>query len=306
MGDPLYAQGIDLAVLLITLLKVVLTFVFLLVSVIMYIWFERKFISDLQNRIGPDRAGPYGVLQSLADGIKLIFKESLVPAESDRRVYILAPYITTITAFAAFAIIPIGDRISIGGHQTYLQLANPPIGILFLLAMSSIAVYGVFLAGWSSGSKYPLLGSVRASAQMISYEAAMSLAVASAVLITGSLTTRDIWQHQHTWNWNLWQLGVVPFLIYIVAATAEIERPPFDLLEAEQELVAGFNTEYSAFRFAVFYLASYMNTITVSAVAVTLFFGGPSGPHIGFLPALWPVVWFFLKVFVFMSAYVWL
>src|SRR5205807_6715501 len=266
---------------------------------IMYIWFERKFISDLQNRIGPDRAGPYGVLQSLADGIKLIFKESLVPAESDRRVYMLAPYITTITAFAAFAIIPIGDKISIAGHETYIQLANPPIGILFLLAMSSIAVYGVFLAGWSSGSKYPLLGSVRASAQMISYEAAMSLAIASVVLITGSLTTRDISVHQSTWNWKLWQLGVVPFLIYMVAATAEVNRPPFDLVEAEQELVGGYMTEYAGVRFALYYLAEFMNTITISAVAVTLFMGGPSGPHISVVAPLWPVVWFFAKVFVF-------
>src|SRR5205807_8905181 len=272
---------------------------------IMYIWFERKFISDLQNRIGPDRAGPYGVLQSLADGIKLIFKESLVPAESDRRVYMLAPYITTITAFAAFAIIPIGDKISIAGHETYIQLANPPIGILFLLAMSSIAVYGVFLAGWSSGSKYPLLGSVRASAQMISYEAAMSLAIASVVLITGSLTTRDIWVHQSPWNWNLWQLGVVPFLIYIVAATAEINRPPFDLVEAEQELVGGFFTEYAGVRFALFYLAEFMNTITVSAVAVTLFLGGPNGPRLPVIGAVSPV-WFFAKLIAFLFVYVWL
>src|SRR5438067_8382308 len=195
MGDPLFAHGIDLAVVLIVLLKVVLTFVFLLLAVLLYIWWERKFISDLQNRIGPDRAGPHGVLQSVADGIKVFFKEGLVPTEADSRIYKLAPYLTTIPAFAAFSVIPIGDRISIAGHQTYLQLADPPIGVLFLLAMSSIAVYGVFLAGWASGSKYPLLGSVRASAQMISYEAAMSLAVASAVLITGSLTTRDIWQH---------------------------------------------------------------------------------------------------------------
>jgi NADH-quinone oxidoreductase subunit H len=305
MADPLFAQGFDLAVLLIVLLKVVLTFVFLLLAVLFYIWWERKFVSDLQNRIGPDRAGPYGLLQSVADGIKVFFKEGLVPDQADRRIYLLAPYVTAITAFLSFAVIPIGDRISIAGHQTYLQLADPPVGILFLLAMSSIAVYGVFLAGWASGSKYPLLGSVRASAQMISYEVAMSIAVATAVLATGSLSTHRIYTSQFQWHWNLWQLGVVPFLIYLVAATAEIERPPFDLLEAEQELVAGFNTEYSGIRFALFYLASYMNTITVSAVAVTLFMGGPSGPHINVLPALWPVVWFFAKLFAFMTAYVW-
>jgi NADH-quinone oxidoreductase subunit H len=306
MGDPLFAHGVDLAVLLIVLLKVVLTFVFLLVGVLMYIWWERKFISDMQNRIGPNRAGPYGLLQSLADGIKVFFKEPLVPSEADRRIYKLAPYLAAVPAFVSFSVIPIGDKISIAGHQTYLQLADPPIGILFLLAMSSIAVYGVFLAGWSSGSKYPLLGSVRASAQMISYEAAMSLAVAAAVLATGSLETHRIYLNQSPWNWNLWQLGVVPFLIYIVAATAEVNRPPFDLVEAEQELVGGYMTEYAGVRFALYYLAEFMNTITVSAVAVTLFMGGPSGPHINVLPALWPVVWFFLKLFVFLSAYVWL
>jgi NADH-quinone oxidoreductase subunit H len=306
MGDPLFRNGVDLAVVLIVLAKVVITFVFLLLAVLLYIWWERKFISDMQNRIGPDRAGPYGILQSLADGVKVFFKEDLLPAEADKRVYRLAPYLAAIPAFTAFAIIPIGGTISIAGHKTYLQLADPPVGVLFLLAMSSIAVYGVFLAGWSSGSKYPLLGSVRASAQMISYEAAMSLAVATCVLATGSLSTHQIYLHQATWHWNLWQLGVVPFIIYIVAATAEVNRPPFDLVEAEQELVGGYMTEYAGVRFALFYLAEFMNTITVSAVAVTLFMGGPSGPHINFLPSLWPVVWFFLKLFVFVSAYVWL
>jgi NADH-quinone oxidoreductase subunit H len=305
-ADPLFAHGFNLAVMLIVLLKVVLTFVFLLLAVLLYIWCERKFVSDLQNRIGPDRAGPHGILQSLADGIKVFFKEAFVPAEADSRIYKLAPYLATIPAFVSFAIIPIGGEISIAGHHTYLQLADPPIGVLFLLAMSSIAVYGVFLAGWSSGSKYPLLGSVRASAQMISYEAAMSIAVATAVLQTGSLSTHRIFTNQFQWHWNLWQLGVVPFLIYIVAATAEVNRPPFDLVEAEQELVGGYMTEYAGVRFALYYLAEFMNTITVSAVAVTLFLGGPSGPHINVLPALWPVVWFFLKLFVFVSAYVWL
>jgi NADH-quinone oxidoreductase subunit H len=307
VGDPLFAHGVDFAVVLIVVLKVAVTFVFLLLAVLLYIWAERRVLAlVMQNRLGPNRAGPAGILQSLADGVKLFFKEELDPTESDHRIYRLAPYLSAVPAFAAFAIIPIGGTISIAGHHTYLQLADPPIGILFLLAMSSVSVYGVFLAGWSSGSKYPLLGSVRASAQMISYEAAMSLAIASVVLITGSLTTRDIWVHQSPWNWNLWQLGVVPFLIYIVAATAEVNRPPFDLVEAEQELVGGFNTEYSSVRFALFYLAEFMNTITVSAVAVTLFLGGPSGPHIAFIPDLWPVVWFFLKLSVFLFAYIWL
>jgi len=312
--DPLFANGIDLAVVLIVVLKVVVTFVFLLVGVLMMIWFERKIISDMQNRIGPNRAGPWGLLQSLADGIKIFFKEDLLPEQADPPVFRLAPYLSTVTAFAAFAVIPIGGTLSIAGHKTFLQLADPPVGVLFLLAMSSIAVYGVMLAGWSSGSKYPLLGSVRASAQMISYEAAMGLSVAAVVLAAGSLSTHAIVVDQaHRGpggilpNWNVITLGGIPFFIYLVAATAEINRPPFDLVEAEQELVGGFFTEYSSVRFALFYLAEFMNTITVSAVAVTLFFGGPSGPVYSFLPrTLWPILWFFLKLLVFLFAYVWL
>jgi NADH-quinone oxidoreductase subunit H len=306
MGDPLFEDGIGLAVVLIVLLKVVVVFGFLLVSVLLMIWFERKVISDMQSRIGPDRAGPWGILQTMADGIKLFFKEDLMPEEADRRVFRLAPYLSAVPAFASFAIIPVGGTISIAGHRTYLQLADPPVGILFLLAMSSIAVYGVMLAGWSSGSKYPLLGAVRASAQMVSYEAAMSLAVAATVLAAASLSTHDIVQSQATWGWNLWALGGVPFVIYLLAGTAEINRPPFDLVEAEQELVGGFHTEYSSIRFALFFLAEFMNTITISAVAVTLFLGGPNGPKIGFLPDLWPVVWFLLKLVAFLFVYVWL
>jgi len=305
MGDPLFSDGIDLAVLLIVALKVLIVFGFLLVSVLLMVWFERKVISDMQSRIGPDRAGPWGLLQTLADGIKLFFKEDLLPEQADRRVFRLAPYLSIVPAFAAFAVVPVGGSISIAGHRTYLQLADPPVGVLFLLAMSSIAVYGIMLAGWSSGSKYPLLGSVRASAQMVSYEAAMSLSVAAAVLAAGSLSTQAIVASQATWRWNLWVLGVVPFVIYLIAATAETNRPPFDLVEAEQELVGGFHTEYSSISFALFYLAEFMNTVTVSAVAVTLFMGGPNGPRIGFLPDLWPVVWFFAKLLVFLFVYVW-
>ena len=312
--DPLFGNGVDLAVVLIVVLKVVVTFVFLLVGVLMMIWFERKVISDMQNRIGPNRAGPWGLLQSLADGIKIFFKEDLLPEQADAPVFRLAPYLSTVPAFAAFAVIPIGDTISIAGHKTFLQLADPPVGVLFLLAMSSIAVYGVMLAGWSSGSKYPLLGSVRASAQMISYEAAMGLSVAAVVLASGSLSTHAIVVHQAGRgpggilpNWNVITLGGIPFFIYLVAATAEINRPPFDLVEAEQELVGGFFTEYSSVRFALFYLAEFMNTITVSAVAVTLFFGGPNGPVYSLLPStFWPIFWFFLKLLVFLFGYVWL
>jgi NADH-quinone oxidoreductase subunit H len=305
VGDPLYADGMSLAVLLIVALKVLVVFAFLMVAVLFMVWFERKVISDMQSRIGPDRAGPWGLLQTLADGIKLFFKEDLLPERADRGVFRLAPFLSIVPAFAAFAVIPVGGTISIAGHRTFLQLADPPVGVLFLLAMSSIAVYGIMLAGWASGSKYPLLGSVRASAQMVSYEAAMSLAVAAAVLSAGSLSTHDIVSSQAVYRWNLWVLGVVPFVIYLIAATAETNRPPFDLVEAEQELVGGFHTEYSSISFALFFLAEFMNTVTVSAVAVTLFLGGPNGPHIGFLPDLWPVVYFFAKLLVFLFVYVW-
>ena len=306
MGDPLYEEGIDLAVLLIVAGKVLVVFAFLMVSVLFMVWFERKVISDMQNRIGPDRAGPWGLLQTLADGIKLFFKEDLLPDRADRRVFRLAPFLSIVPAFLTFAIVPFGGTISIAGHRTHLQLADPPVGILLLLAMSSIAVYGIMLAGWSSGSKYPLLGSVRASAQMVSYEAAMSLAVATAVLAAGSLSTRDIVLTQEGWRWNLWVLGVVPFVVFLIAATAETNRPPFDLVEAEQELVGGFHTEYSSISFALFFLAEFMNVVTMSAIAVTLFLGGPNGPEIGFLPDLWPVVWFMGKLLLFLFAYVWL
>jgi NADH-quinone oxidoreductase subunit H len=310
--DPLVpASGnVGLAIFLIVLIKVVVVFAALMVAVMLMIWFERKVISDMQSRIGPNRAGPFGMLQTLADGIKLFFKEDLVPDRSDRFVFKLAPYLVILPAFLSFAIVPIGGQVTVAGHSFYLQLANPPMGILWLLAMSSIGVYGIMLAGWSSGSKYPLLGSVRASAQMISYEAAMGMTVVTVVLITGALSTRTIVdaQAQHLWQWNAIRLGVVPFLIFLIAVTAETNRPPFDLTEADSELVGGFNTEYSSIRFALFYLAEFMNTITMSAIVVTLFFGGPDGPipHIPHTQWLWPILWFLAKTIVFLFLYVWL
>lgn len=308
MGDPLFADGVDLTVVLIVIGKTLFVFALLLVTVLITIWAERKVVADMQNRIGPNRAGPFGLLQSLADGIKLFFKEDLLPERADKRIFRLAPYLSAVPAFLAFAIVPIGGMVEIAGHRTRLQLADPPIGILFLLAMSSIAVYGVMLAGWSSGSKYPLLGSVRASAQMVSYEAALGLAVAAVVLVTGALTTSAIVSGQGggIQNWNLVRLGVVPFVVFVIAATAELNRPPFDLVEAEQELVGGFHTEYSSIRFALFFLAEFMNTVTMSAIIVTLFLGGPNGPDISFLPWLWPIVWFTLKMLIFLFGYVWL
>ena len=309
--DPLFTNGVHWAELLVVLIKVVVAFGVLLVSVMLMIWFERKVISDMQSRIGPNRAGPFGLLQTLADGIKLFFKEDLVPERADRFVFKLAPYLSILPAFLAFVIVPVGGVVTVAHHTFELQVADPPIGILFLLAMSSVSVYGVMLAGWSSGSKYPLLGSVRASAQMISYEAALGLTVSMVVLLAGSLSTRaivDAQSHTFVGSWYLIRTGILPFFLFMIAITAELNRPPFDLVEAEQELVGGFNTEYSSIRFALFFLAEFMNTITMSAVVVTLFLGGPDGPtaHVPVLSWLIPILWFSGKTLVFLFIYVWL
>jgi NADH-quinone oxidoreductase subunit H len=277
-----------------------------LVSVLFMVVFERKSISWMQNRVGPNRAGPRGYLQSLADGTKLFFKEALLPEQADKRIYRLAPYLAVVPAFLTFSIVPIGGTISIFGHTTRLQLADPPWGILFLLMMSSVSVYGVMLAGWSSGSKYPLLGSVRASAQMVSYEAAMGLSVTAVVLWTGALQTSVIVAAQHggfLYHWNVIRTGIVPFVIFLIAITAEMNRPPFDLVEAEEELAGGFNVEYSSIGFALFYLAEFMNVVTMSGIIVTLFLGGPDGPRIGG-HSIGPF-WFAAKVLGFLFTYVW-
>ncbi|HEX4867222.1 MAG TPA: complex I subunit 1 family protein, partial [Acidimicrobiales bacterium] len=291
--DPLLAGDLDFGIVMIVLLKVVVTFALVLVAVMLMIWFERKVHADMSNRLGPNRAGPFGLLQTLADGTKFFFKEDLIPDRADRRVFILAPFLSMVPAFLTFSVVPIGGvfteekqgAVEIAHNHTFLQLADPPIGILLVLACSSIAVYGVMLAGWSSGSKYPLLGSVRATAQMVSYEAALGLSIVSVVLLTGSLSTHDIVMEQAGEgffgiipSWNLIVTGLVPFVIFIIAGTAELNRPPFDLVEAEQELVGGFHTEYSSIRFALFFLAEFMNTVTMSAIIVTLFLGGPAGP----------------------------
>ncbi|MBI2710435.1 MAG: NADH-quinone oxidoreductase subunit NuoH [Actinobacteria bacterium] len=314
-ADPLLSGGVGLAVVLIVLFKVVLAFVFLLVATMLMIWFERKLIGDMQNRVGPNRAGPWGIMQSMADGIKVFFKEDLTPERSDRFVFKLAPYLSLIPAFITFTVVPLGGHfeknrggvVRLFGRTTLFQVADPPIGILLVLAMSSIAVYGVMLAGWASGSKYPLIGSVRASAQMVSYEAALGLSVVAVVLVSGSLTTNGIVDSQFgaPWRWNLFTTGIVPFVVFLIAGTAELNRPPFDLVEAEQEIVGGYQTEYSGVRFALFYLAEFMNTITMSAIIVTLFLGGPTGPAVVGPEWLWGLFWFFLKLVVFLFVFVW-
>jgi NADH-quinone oxidoreductase subunit H len=319
--DPLFNSGVTWSVFFVVIIKVVAAFVMLLLAVLLYIWALRKVIADMQNRIGPNRAGPYGVLQTLADGVKLFFKEQSIPSSADRPVFRLAPYLSIMPAFLMFCVVPIGGRpsdgtVSILGHRTFLQVADLPIGALFILAMSGLGVYGVMLAGWSSGSKYPLLGSVRASAQLLSYEAAFGLAILAVLIQANSLSTHDIVHAQMGTSWHTivsdayWPRTVVAFGIFLIAATAEVNHPPFDLVEAEQELVGGFNTEYTGIRFAIFFLAEFMNVITMSAIAVTLFLGGPAGPGIGTNSGFvntWivPFFWFLVKVLALLFATVW-
>jgi NADH-quinone oxidoreductase subunit H len=283
--------------------RVVVVFFALLLMVLVLIWVERKVIADMQTRTGPMRAGPRGILVTLADGIKLFFKEGITPSMVDRPVYTIAPYVAILPAFLAFAVVPFGPGVTLFGRHVPFQLADLNIGILWVLAMGSLSVYAVVLAGWSSGSNYPLLGAIRSSAQMISYEVGMGLALVAVLMYSGALTMSGIVASQDkVWN-------VIPqfpaFVIYLIAGLAETNRPPFDLAEAETELVAGFHTEYSGIKFAMFYLGEYVNTVTVAAIATTLFLGGWRGPHPGFLLWLWPILWFLLKVFLIIYAYIW-
>jgi NADH-quinone oxidoreductase subunit H len=264
--------------------------------VMLYIWMERKVIADMQTRVGPVRAGPRGVLITLADGIKLFFKEGITPTEADRPVYAIAPILAMFPGFLAFCVIPFGTEVTLFGRVIPFQLADLNIGILWILAMTSLGVYGVVLAGWSSGSNYPLLGAVRSSAQMISYEVGMGLALVAVLMYSGTLQMSELVAAQDT-VWN-----IVPqfpaFLVFLIGAIAETNRPPFDLAEAESELVAGFHTEYSGIKFAMFYLGEYVSTVTVAAVAVTLFLGGWRGywPFDGAVAWVGPFLWFLLKV----------
>jgi NADH-quinone oxidoreductase subunit H len=264
-------------------------------------WFERRVISRLQVRVGPNRVGPTGLLQPVADALKLFFKEDVRPAMADRFLYPLAPAISLVAALAAFAVIPIGPPITIAGRQIDLIIQDMPVALLYLLGASSLGVYGVVLGGWSSGSKYSLLGALRGGAQVVSYELVLGLALVGVVLVSGTLSIGQIVLDQaRTVPFVILQpLG---FLLYFTAAIAETNRAPFDLPEAEQELVAGYHTEYSGFRFALYYIAEYVNVLTVSAIAATLFFGGWVGPF-GLLNGPW---WLLLKVIVFAFVFVWL
>jgi len=294
----------------IILIKVVGVFAFLVVMTLFSIVFERKVVGRMQNRIGPNRTGPWGTLQSLADGVKLAFKEEVIPLLADKPVYFLAPILSAVPAFLAFSVIPFGPQVSMFGHHTALQLTDLPVGVLVVFACSSLGVYGIVLSGWASGSTYPLLGGLRSAAQMISYEVAMGLSFVAVFLFSGTMSTSGIVASQnHTWN--AFPL-IISFAIYAVAVVGETNRAPFDLPEAESELVGGFHTEYSSFKFAMFFLAEYINMVTVSALATTMFLGGWHAPfglvslwH-GANSGWWPMLWFVVKVVVIIFVFVWL
>ena len=293
----------------VTIAKALFVFVLLVVMTLLTIWAERRVVARMQQRSGPNRVGPFGVGQGLADGIKLALKEDIIPAMADKPVYVLAPLISAIPAFLAFAVIPFGPAVSIGGNETALQLTDLPVGVLFILACASFGVFGIVLAGWSSGSTYPLLGSLRSAAQVISYEIAMGLALVAVFLYAGSLSTSEIVAAQES-RWFAVTLPV-SFLIYVVSMVGETNRAPFDLPEAESELVGGFHTEYSSLKFAMFFLAEYINIVTVSALATTLFLGGWRAPfpfsRIEFLSeGFFPIVWFLAKVCLFIFFFIWL
>src|SRR4051812_29323347 len=294
----------------IILIKSLLIFVVLVLLTLFNIWLERRVVARMQHRIGPNVHGPFGLLQSLADGVKLALKEDIVPKAADKAVFLLAPVLATVPAFVTFAVIPFGPVVNFFGEETPLQLTDMPVAVLFVMAIASVGIYGIVLGGWSSGSTYSLLGGLRSSAQMISYEVAMGLALVAVFLYAGSLSTSEIVAAQD----DLWfGLILLPsFVIYTISMVGETNRAPFDLPEAEGELVGGFHTEYSSLKFALFFLAEYINMATVSALATTLFLGGWHAPWgiVNIWPGAnegyWPLLWFFGKVLFFIFIFIWL
>jgi NADH-quinone oxidoreductase subunit H len=291
--------------------KTVVAFAFLVITVLLLVWAERRVVAFMQNRVGPNRAGPFGILQTLADGMKLFFKESITPRRAQFAIYIAAPVAAVIPALLIFLVIPVGAPITIGDRTFTLQGTDLDVGVLYVLALSSIAVYAVALAGWSSGSKYPLLGAVRASAQMISYEAAMGLALVPVILFTGTTSLAGIVAAQQGSILGFvgpWNVILVPsFVIFLIAGFAETNRAPFDLVEAEQEIVGGYHTEYSGLRFAMFFLAEYINLFNMSALTVVFFLGGWGGPLFGpeWVQQALPVVWFMVKTSLIVFLFFW-
>ena len=287
-----------LAFVLIALVKVLVVFTAMLLSVAYMTLMERKVLGHMQVRFGPNRVGPLGLLQPIADGIKLFFKEDIVVPQANRLIYIFAPAVIVITALMSYAVIPFGNHVTIMGHKVDLVLADVNVGLLYLFAISSLGVYGVVMGGWASNNKYSLLGSIRSSAQMISYELSLGLSIIGVLMITGSLSTVKIVEAQSPVWFIIYQ--PVGFIVFLISAVAECSRTPFDLTECENELVAGYQTEYSSMKFGLYYLGEYAHILVVSSLAVTLFFGGWQGP---WLP---PVVWFLIKVFVFIFFFIWI
>ena len=293
----------------VVLIKVLGIFVIMVLMTLLTIWAERRVVGRMQMRIGPNRVGPFGLLQSLMDGIKLALKEEIIPVGVHLAVYWIAPVISATTAFLTFAVIPLGPEVSILGHVTPLQLTDFPVSVLYVLAIASVGIYGIVLAGWASGSTYPLLGGLRSSAQMISYEIAMGLSFVAVFMYASSMSTSQIVAGQE----HLWYIVLLlpSFVIYTTAMVGETNRAPFDLPEAEGELVGGFHTEYSSLKFALFFLAEYVNMVTVSAMATTLFLGGWRAPYPISLwsqanTGWWPMLWFFGKIFSFLFVFIWL
>jgi NADH-quinone oxidoreductase subunit H len=307
-ADPTLSDFNTLIVWMV-LLKVAFVFVFLLLVTMFMIWFERRVIGRMQNRPGPNRAGPFGLLQPIADALKLPLKEDIIPTTADKAIFVIAPIVSAAPAFIGISIIPFGPTVSIFHHHTPLQVTDLPVAVLLILAMSSLGVYGIVLSGWASGSPYSLLGALRSAAQVISYEIAMGLAFVAVFLYAGSLSTTAIVSAQQS-RWYAWLLAP-SFLIYLVTMVGETNRLPFDLPEGEGELVAGYHTEYSSMKFAMFYLAEYINMTTVSALATTLFLGGWRAPvplslWSGANSGWWPMLWFVAKVMLLLFGFVWL
>jgi NADH-quinone oxidoreductase subunit H len=293
----------------IIVVKGLLVFAVCVLLTLMAVWGERRIVARMQMRLGPNRVGPFGLVQALADGVKLALKEDLIPAAADKIVFIIAPIISATTCFMSFAVIPVTGHVTLFGHKTAMQMTDLPVGVLYVLAVASVGVYGIVLAGWSSGSTYPLLGGLRSSAQVISYEVAMGLSLVAVFIYSGSMSTSDIVAAQHRW----WFAVVLfpSFVIYSISMVGETNRAPFDLAEAEGELVGGFHTEYSSLKFALFFLAEYVNIVAVSALATTLFLGGYHAfPGLTFteqwLGGWFTLFWFFAKVLLFFFAFVWL
>ena len=295
----------------ISVIKILIGMVMLLTIVAYTVWLERKLVGRIQNRWGPSRVGPFGLLQPLADGLKFIFKEDLTPPYVNKGLYLLAPVLSLTLALTSIAVIPVGGWVTIHGTRIPLQITDMNVSLLIILGITSMGVYGIALAGWSSNSKYSLLGSLRASAQMVSYEVALGLSLIGVLILSGTFSLRGIVERQlgGIWHWNIFGGGfqIVAFFIYLCAAFAETNRTPFDLPEAETELVAGYHTEYSSMKFAMFFMAEYANMVTVACLASILFLGGWQGPVFGppVLQALLPVFWFFLRVLFFLVLYIW-